>query len=254
MSIELHFILSRQRGGAASGFGLLVCRTFREQVAGGAYPFRGLAFASSATRKIRQSEQDWQRAKTALAALELPINFLQGETMTSCFRSKAKFLPSFLQGIRKRGRPMSLIGLFSLLGFATALLGMGCSSETQKSGSVEIAQPPAAEPVVAKAAPSLPQGPGGTMAESQYLYFTHCASCHGRDGKGNGPGLAGLETSPRDFTDKVYMKVRDRFMMRKVIVDGGESVGMSPLMAAWGGILKPEEVEPLLNFILTFSD
>jgi hypothetical protein len=42
--------------------------------------------------------------------------------------------------------------------------------------------------------------------------------------------------------------------MRKVIVDGGESVGMSPLMPAWGGILKPEEVEPLLNFILTFSD
>jgi mono/diheme cytochrome c family protein len=32
------------------------------------------------------------------------------------------------------------------------------------------------------------------------LYHAHCASCHGQDGKGNGPAAAALKTPPVDLT------------------------------------------------------
>jgi len=32
------------------------------------------------------------------------------------------------------------------------------------------------------------------------MYMSYCASCHGRDGKGNGPVAASLKTAPADLT------------------------------------------------------
>jgi len=32
------------------------------------------------------------------------------------------------------------------------------------------------------------------------MYMAYCASCHGADGKGNGPAAAALKTQPTDLT------------------------------------------------------
>lgn len=39
------------------------------------------------------------------------------------------------------------------------------------------------------------------LSQGNELYATICQSCHGDDGKGNGPGAAGLNPAPRDFTN-----------------------------------------------------
>lgn len=38
------------------------------------------------------------------------------------------------------------------------------------------------------------------MADGQQLYVSACASCHGVDGKGNGPVTAALKQPPPDLT------------------------------------------------------
>ncbi len=44
------------------------------------------------------------------------------------------------------------------------------------------------------------------MARGRALYAQTCATCHGPEGKGNGPGAKGLNPVPRDFTANVGWK------------------------------------------------
>ncbi|MDP1832861.1 MAG: c-type cytochrome [Geothrix sp.] len=44
------------------------------------------------------------------------------------------------------------------------------------------------------------------MARGEALYAQTCATCHGADGKGNGPGGTGLTPKPRDFAVKAGWK------------------------------------------------
>jgi mono/diheme cytochrome c family protein len=43
-------------------------------------------------------------------------------------------------------------------------------------------------------------GPGGRMITGVGQYRTHCAQCHGIDGKGDGPVAPALKTPPSDLT------------------------------------------------------
>ncbi len=44
------------------------------------------------------------------------------------------------------------------------------------------------------------------MARGQAVYAQTCATCHGGQGKGDGPGGAGLNPKPRNFTEKAAWK------------------------------------------------
>jgi mono/diheme cytochrome c family protein len=44
------------------------------------------------------------------------------------------------------------------------------------------------------------------MAKGKALYAQTCATCHGVDGKGDGPGGAGLNPKPRKFTEQAAWK------------------------------------------------
>jgi mono/diheme cytochrome c family protein len=44
------------------------------------------------------------------------------------------------------------------------------------------------------------QPPGDTIESGRETYLFHCASCHGRDGGGNGPVAPALKTRPPDLT------------------------------------------------------
>ena len=57
-------------------------------------------------------------------------------------------------------------------------------------------------------------------------------SCHGADGKGSGPAAAALNPKPRDWTNAKWQKSVTDDHIAKVIVEGGQAVGLSPLMAA----------------------
>lgn len=44
------------------------------------------------------------------------------------------------------------------------------------------------------------------LARGKDVYAKTCATCHGADGKGDGPGGTGLNPKPRNFTDKAAWK------------------------------------------------
>ena len=86
-------------------------------------------------------------------------------------------------------------------------------------------------------------------------YEQHCVSCHGVEGKGDGPAGIAVLPMPRDFSvgqfkfdadgDGRTGTDRDLFL---VIRDGGAVVGGNPLMVPWGH-LGDEPIHALVAYI-----
>lgn len=53
------------------------------------------------------------------------------------------------------------------------------------------------------------------LAES--LWTKHCKSCHGKDGLGDGPKAAQLDTEPGDFSTKDFQKQSDGSLFYKTL-------------------------------------
>jgi mono/diheme cytochrome c family protein len=85
--------------------------------------------------------------------------------------------------------------------------------------------------------------------ETAVLFRELCSVCHGVAGKGDGPSAQGLEPKPADFTDcKAMAKDSDEVLV-KIIKGGGQSVGRSTVMPAWGESLRGQQIEELVKFI-----
>lgn len=55
-----------------------------------------------------------------------------------------------------------------------------------------------------------------SIADGKELYTTHCASCHGKKGKGDGSKAAQLETDCGDFTVAAFQKQTDGDIFYKI--------------------------------------
>lgn len=105
-----------------------------------------------------------------------------------------------------------------------------------------------AEWAVAQQKPS-PSQAGGAGAST---FSNLCKSCHGATGKGDGPAAAALKPKPKDFADcKAMAKIADERLF-KAIKAGGPSVGLSPMMPAWGKSLKDKQIHELVGYIRGF--
>ncbi len=81
------------------------------------------------------------------------------------------------------------------------------------------------------------------------LFQELCSVCHGVGGKGDGPSAQGLEPKPADFTNcKAMAKDSDEVLL-KIIKGGGQSVGRSTVMPAWGDALSEQQIRELVKFI-----
>ncbi len=69
------------------------------------------------------------------------------------------------------------------------------------------------------------------VAEANKVWNERCVTCHGNDGSGNGPGAAALAVKPRSFKDPNWQASADDARIKKVIVEGGASVGLNEAMA-----------------------
>jgi mono/diheme cytochrome c family protein len=69
------------------------------------------------------------------------------------------------------------------------------------------------------------------VAEANKVWQERCVTCHGPDGSGNGPGAAALVVKPRSFKDPAWQASVDNERIKKVIVEGGASVGLNEAMA-----------------------
>ncbi|MCS7184985.1 MAG: cytochrome c [bacterium] len=80
------------------------------------------------------------------------------------------------------------------------------------------------------------------------LYEMHCLSCHGKEGKGDGPAGKVLKPPASDFTDNVWKHGDKEEDIAKVIKNGIRNTGMAGFP-----YLKDNEIKALIAYIRTFS-
>ena len=85
--------------------------------------------------------------------------------------------------------------------------------------------------------------------KEKYMENMRCSACHGDSGKGDGPAAIALNPKPRNYTDCAVMSIKSDAELFKVIKEGGPAVGLSPLMAPFGGQLNDKEVWDVVAFI-----
>ena len=85
------------------------------------------------------------------------------------------------------------------------------------------------------------------------IYKSYCATCHGDTGKGDGAASASLDPKPASFVDPKFWSSRDDAAVKKVIKDGGASVGKSSLMIAWGSVLDDAKIDAVIKHLKTFK-
>ena len=74
-------------------------------------------------------------------------------------------------------------------------------------------------------------GDAQAATEANKIWTERCVTCHGEDGGGGGPGAAALDPKPRSFKDAAWQSATDDARIKKVIVEGGTSVGLNASMA-----------------------
>ena len=127
------------------------------------------------------------------------------------------------------------------LTFALAAVLAGCGSKKTS------------EPAETGSAAPAETGPSPTE-QARTMFHTVCATCHGEDGQGDGPGAAALNPKPRNYTDKAWQaKVTDD-EIKKAILGGGAAVGLSPAMPSQPQLKdKPEVVDALVRIVRSFG-
>ncbi len=87
-------------------------------------------------------------------------------------------------------------------------------------------------------------------ADAKELFEKSCASCHGKDGKGETP--AGKKLKAKDFTDaKGQAEMKDEQMI-KAIKEGVKD-GDKTKMKGFGDKLTDEEIKQLIAYIRSFK-
>jgi mono/diheme cytochrome c family protein len=94
---------------------------------------------------------------------------------------------------------------------------------------------------------------GESVGRGRVLYAQNCAACHGETGKGDGAqeqkDESGMLIRPRDFTRGIFKGGREREQLFARIVLGAPGTPMPGSPA-----LRPDEVDDLINFVLSLSD
>ena len=94
------------------------------------------------------------------------------------------------------------------------------------------------------------------IAKGKETFKMICANCHGETGKGDGPGGAGLQPPPRDFSKAQFKfdankngKTGEDADLHAVIAKGAAEFGGSPLMTPWAGTLTDADIDNVIAVI-----
>ena len=85
----------------------------------------------------------------------------------------------------------------------------------------------------------------------QEIYDGACASCHGVDGHGAPEGTAIVVPLP-DFTDCNFITREGDGNWHYLLAHGGEALGLSAQMPAFGDVLTDQQLHAALDYIRTF--
>jgi mono/diheme cytochrome c family protein len=85
------------------------------------------------------------------------------------------------------------------------------------------------------------------------LFATHCATCHGDGGRGDGASAAAFATKPSDLADGRLMNgLPDEFLI-SVITHGGPAQGLAPTMPPFDRTLSADQIRRLVTFVRTLA-
>lgn len=99
----------------------------------------------------------------------------------------------------------------------------------------------------------VPQGNlRGNAARGSDLYLENCAECHGYDGKAE-VIVMHMDEPPKDQSDPEYMETLTDGFLYLAVCSGGEAVGRSIVMPAWGDLLSDQDIRDLIAHMRTFS-
>lgn len=90
--------------------------------------------------------------------------------------------------------------------------------------------------------------------EGKKLYVTYCSSCHGDNGKGDGPASASLPVKPANHTDGNVMNKMSDKTLTDIISKGGQAAGKSAFMPAWGGSLREKQVADIVAYLRSIAN
>ncbi len=86
-----------------------------------------------------------------------------------------------------------------------------------------------------------------SIAEGKELYTTHCASCHGKKGKGDGTKAAQLDTDCGDFSTAAFQKQTDGDIFYK------SQIGRDDMPSFKKKIPEADDIWSIVNYIRTLK-
>jgi len=93
--------------------------------------------------------------------------------------------------------------------------------------------------------------PAAHAQDAKQLYKEKCNTCHGPNGKGDGPVGKALKPPPADLD--TVLKGKADADIAKIIKEGGKAVGKSALMPAFGSKFTDEQIQALVQYVKGFS-
>lgn len=88
------------------------------------------------------------------------------------------------------------------------------------------------------------------LEKGKTLFEQRCASCHGNEGKGDGPAAQGFPANmkPRNLAEGKFKAATDDAKFKELLTKGGASLGLSPLMPPQAG-LSDDDLNNIIAFV-----
>jgi len=86
------------------------------------------------------------------------------------------------------------------------------------------------------------------------IYDVNCATCHGPEGKGDGPAAAGLDPQPASLADAHMMEEMNDGALYWRVSEGGMMDPFNSVMPAWKETLSDDEIWQVITYIREFAE
>ncbi|MBX7137419.1 MAG: cytochrome c [Oligoflexia bacterium] len=97
---------------------------------------------------------------------------------------------------------------------------------------------------------ALPFTAAADLEKGKAIFMERCITCHGTEGKGDGPIAAGLpaDMKPRDLQTGTMKVAVDDAKFKELILKGGTAFGLNALMPPQAG-LSDADIASLIEFV-----